>query len=77
VSEEEEDGAVPEAGTAGKEDEGNHQQEDEGDQQQEDQEGGDEVEVAVPAIWQRGPSRLPERPIPLERRPIIRPDGKR
>ena len=59
-------------------DEGDHQQEDEGDQQQEDEEGGEEEEeVALPAVWQRGPSRLPERPIPLERRPIIRPDGKR
>ena len=33
ASEEEEDGAVPKAGTAGEEDEGNHQQEEEGDRQ--------------------------------------------
>ena len=33
ASVEEEDGAVPEAGTAGEVDEGDHQQEDEGDQQ--------------------------------------------
>ena len=79
ASEEEEDGA--------EENERDHQQEEEGDQhqedkEQEDEEGGEEEEeeegeAAIPAIWQRGPSRLPERPIPLERQPIIRPDGKR
>ena len=85
---EEEDGAVPEAGTAGEVDEGDHQQEEEGDQHLEDKEQEDEEEeeeeeeekegeAAIPAIWQRGPLRLPERPIPLERWPIIRPDGKR
>jgi len=26
-------------------------------------------------VWLRGPSTLPRRPIPLERRPLIRPDG--
>ena len=70
--------------TTGEEDEGDHQQEEEGDQHQEDEEredkeGGEEEEgeAAIPAIWQRGPLRVPERPILLERRPIIRPDGKR
>jgi hypothetical protein len=33
--------------------------------------------LGVPAVWQRGPSRLPDRPIPLEHRPVLRPDGKR
>ena len=26
-------------------------------------------------VWLRGPSTLPRRPIPHERRPLIRPDG--
>ena len=26
-------------------------------------------------VWLRGPSTLPRRPIPLERRPLIRPNG--
>ena len=26
-------------------------------------------------VWLRGPSTLPRRPIPLERHPLIRPDG--
>ena len=26
-------------------------------------------------VWLRGPSTLPRRPIPLERRPLIGPDG--
>ena len=26
-------------------------------------------------VWLRGPSTLPRRLIPLERRPLIRPDG--
>ena len=77
---------VAAAASEEEEDEGDHQQEEEGDQhqedeEQEDEEGGEEEEeegeAAIPAIWQRGPSRLPERPIPLERWPIIRPDGKR
>ncbi|CAO2143707.1 unnamed protein product, partial [Urochloa humidicola] len=28
-------------------------------------------------VWSRGPTTLPDRPIPLESRPIIRPKGKR
>ena len=28
-------------------------------------------------IWQRGPARLPDRPIPPVLRPLIKPEGKR
>ena len=28
-------------------------------------------------VWLRCPSTLPRRPIPLERRPLIRPDGEK
>ena len=50
------------------------------EQEQEEEDGADEEEeedLGVPAVWQRGPSRLPDRPIPLEHRPVLRPDGKR
>jgi CCR4-NOT transcriptional regulation complex NOT5 subunit len=29
------------------------------------------------SVYLRGPATLPKRPIPLERRPVIRPDGER
>ena len=28
-------------------------------------------------VWLRGPSTLPKRPIPLDRRLLIRPDGEK
>ncbi|TVT99640.1 hypothetical protein EJB05_54982, partial [Eragrostis curvula] len=28
-------------------------------------------------VWERGPARLPKRPIPVERRPLVRPKGKK
>ncbi|TVU49463.1 hypothetical protein EJB05_00776, partial [Eragrostis curvula] len=28
-------------------------------------------------VWERGPARLPQRPIPVERRPLVRPKGKK
>ena len=60
------------------------QEEEEVDGQEQDQEHEEEAsseeeddqgEVAgdIPAVWMRGPARLPNRPIPLEHRP----DGKR
>ena len=56
-------------------------EEHEQEQEQEEEDGADEEEeeedLGVPAVWQRGPSRLPDRPIPLEHRPVLRPDGKR
>ena len=38
---------------------------------EDDDQGG--VAGDIPAVWMRGPARLPNRPIPLEQRPIIRP----
>ncbi|RLN27641.1 uncharacterized protein C2845_PM05G20130 [Panicum miliaceum] len=46
------------------------------DEEEAEEEVGAE-EGTTPVVWLRGPSRLPERPIPFERRLIIRPDGKR
>ena len=51
------------------------------EQEQQEEDGADEEEeeedLGIPVVWQRGPSRLPDRPIPLEHRPVLRPDGKR
>ena len=43
--------------------------------QEEEEDQGEEEEAAgdTRAVWLRGPSQLPQRPIPLARRPIIRP----
>ena len=41
-------------------------------QEEEDQEE-EEAAGDTRAVWLRGPSQLPQRPIPLARRPIIRP----
>ena len=43
----------------------------------EEEEEEEEEEGGLATVWQRGPSRLPDRPIPLEHRPVLRPDGKR
>ena len=51
------------------------EQEEEASTEEDDDQGG--VAGDIPAVWMRGPARLPNRPIPLEQRPIIRPDGKR
>jgi len=37
----------------------------------------EEEEEAIPTVWKGGLLRLPDRPVALERRPIIRPDRKR
>jgi len=43
-----------------------------------EEEGEDATEEdSTPAVWLRGPSRLPDRPIPLALRPLIRPTGPR
>ena len=56
-----------------------HEHEQEQEQEEEEEDGADEEEedLGIPAVWQRGPSRLPDRPIPLEHRPVLRLDGKR
>ena len=46
--------------------------------EEEVQEEQEQVEEAVGSqVWLRGPSTLPRRPIPLERRPTVRPSGKK
>ena len=32
-------------------------------------------DTSTSAVWLRGPSRLPDRPIPVALRPLIRPSG--
>ena len=61
------------------EEEDGQEQEQEHDEEASSEEDDDQGGVAgdIPAVWMRGPARLPNRPIPLEQRPIIRPDGKR
>ena len=54
-----------------------HEQEHEQEQEEDGADEEEEEDLGVPAVWQRGPSRLPDRPIPLEHRPVLRPDGKR
>jgi len=61
VAEEEED-----------EDEDEEREQEELRQEEEDQEE-EEAAGDTRAVWLRGPSQLPQRPIPLARRPIIRP----
>ena len=43
----------------------------------EEEEEEEEDDLGVLAVWQRGPSRLPDRPIPVEHRPVLLPNGKR
>ena len=43
-------------------------EEEESEEDDEEQESGEQ-----PSIWLRGPSRLPDRPIPPAGRPVIRP----
>jgi len=47
------------------------------DQEEEEEEEEEEEDAAgdTRAVWLRGPSQLPQRPIPLARRPMIRPVG--
>ena len=49
------------------------------DAQEEEGESFEEEDTAedtsTPAVWLRGPSRLPDRQIPVALRPLIRPSG--
>ena len=60
------------AAAAAEEEEEEREQE-EPRQEEEDQEEEEEAAGDTRAVWLRGPSQLPQRPIPLARRPIIRP----
>ena len=49
-----------------------------GGEEDDEEEGEDATrDDSTPAVWLRGPSRLPDRPIPLALRPLIRPTGPR
>ena len=65
------------AAAAAEEEEGEEEEEREQEeprQEEEDQEEEEEEAAGdTRAVWLRGPSQLPQRPIPLARRPIIRP----
>ena len=46
-------------------------------EEQEEEEEEDEDDGAPPDIWQRGPNQLPNRPIFIDHRPLIRPRGQK
>ena len=61
-----------------------HEHEEHEEEQAEQEEGDHEEEPLVGGsssstskIWLRGPSRLPEQPIPFMKRPVICPNGPR
>jgi hypothetical protein len=53
-----------------------HQDEEAYEPEEEDEELGCGA-GAVPKVYIRGPARLPDRPIPLANRPVIKPEGLR
>ena len=56
------------------EEERKQEREQEEPRQEEDQDEEEEDAAGdTRAVWLRGPSQLPQRPIPLARRPMIRP----
>jgi len=61
------------AAAAKEEEEEEEREQEEPRQEEEDQEEEEEAAGDTRAVWLRGPSQLPQRPIPLARRPIIRP----
>jgi len=61
------------AAAAAEEEEEEEREQEEPRQEEEDQEEEEEAAGDTRAVWLRGPSQLPQRPIPLARRPIIRP----
>ena len=48
------------------------EEEEEGESSEEEDTAED---TSTPAVWLRGPSRLPDRPIPVALRPLIQPCG--
>ena len=59
------------------EDEEEEQKDEEEQEQEEEDDEEEEGAAGGMRVWLRGPSTLSLRPIPLERRPIIRPAGPR
>ena len=56
------------------EDQGREEEEHvEGDEDEDEDEAEEGVAGDERVVWLRGPSQLPRRPIPLARRPMIRP----
>ena len=48
-----------------------------GDEEVQEEQEQVEEDAVGPEVWLRGPSTLPKQPIPLERRLMIRPFGKK
>ena len=61
------------AAAAEEEEEEEEEREQEEPRQEEEDQEEEEAAGDTRAVWLRGPSQLPQRPIPLARRPIIRP----
>ena len=61
------------AAAVAEEEEEEEREQEEPRQEEEDQEEEEEAAGDTRAVWLRGPSQLPQRPIPLARRPMIRP----
>ena len=57
------------------EDQGSEEEEEhvEGDEEEDEEEAEEGAAGDERVVWLRGPSQLPRRPIPLARRPMIRP----
>ena len=61
------------AAAAAEEEEREQEEQERGQEEQEEPRQDEEAAGDTRAVWLRGPSQLPQRPIPLARRPIIRP----
>ncbi|TVU40618.1 hypothetical protein EJB05_14087, partial [Eragrostis curvula] len=76
---EEEEQQEQEASEEQQEEEASEEDGDGEEEDEEEEEDGEEQEASgdVPSVWERGPARLPPRPIPIERRPLVRPKEKK
>ena len=53
------------------------EEEEEDEEDEAEEAAGDSSSSGTAKLYQRGPSQLPKRPIPLERRPMVRPGGSK
>ena len=53
------------------------EQDEEAEDEEEAQQTGSGSAASGSSVYLRGPASLPERPIPRERRPVIRPEGEK